>query len=457
MTVIDPFPAEPNWPAEWQGSTLTGRFLDTTGKPVKGNIKIKPSPGAVVAALSQTIIVAATRSIALDATGEFTVDVPATDDPDMNPTGWTYLITEDFPGGRSYSITAPMNVTQDLSLIAPVPAANGATITRGLSAYEVAVANGFVGTEQEWLDSLHIHADGGGGTVADATTTTKGVVQLAGDLGGTASAPTVPGLASKVEDTDPRLSDARAPLAHTHTLDEVTDTATRVAMAPAERTKLGGVADGATANATDAALRDRSTHTGTQPSSTITDFTEAVQDAVAALLAEGTNVTLAYNDAGDQLTITAAGGGAGGLDAEGVRDAIGVAMVGLGNITVTPNDAADTITITTTATQNSTDAQLRDRATHTGTQDLDTTTDSATRVAMTPTERTKLAGVADGATANATDAQLRDRSTHTGSQDISTVNGLQAALDARVPTIVLGPTDPVPGGLANPTIIVRTS
>lgn len=33
---------------------------------------------------------------------------------------------------------------------------------------------------------------GGGGTVADATTTSKGVVQLAGDLGGTAAAPTVP-------------------------------------------------------------------------------------------------------------------------------------------------------------------------------------------------------------------------------------------------------------------------
>lgn len=35
----------------------------------------------------------------------------------------------------------------------------------------------------------------------DATTTSKGVVQLAGDLGGTAAAPTVPGLASKADDS----------------------------------------------------------------------------------------------------------------------------------------------------------------------------------------------------------------------------------------------------------------
>ena len=37
---------------------------------------------------------------------------------------------------------------------------------------------------------------------ADATTSTKGVVQLAGDLGGTAAAPTVPALATKANDTD---------------------------------------------------------------------------------------------------------------------------------------------------------------------------------------------------------------------------------------------------------------
>lgn len=57
----------------------------------------------------------------------------------------------------------------------------------------------------------------GSGTVADATTTTKGVVQLAGDLGGTAAAPTVPALASKVSTSDSRLSDARTPTAHAAT------------------------------------------------------------------------------------------------------------------------------------------------------------------------------------------------------------------------------------------------
>jgi len=42
----------------------------------------------------------------------------------------------------------------------------------------------------------------GSGSVPDATTSVKGLVQLAGDLGGTASAPTVPGLAAKANTTD---------------------------------------------------------------------------------------------------------------------------------------------------------------------------------------------------------------------------------------------------------------
>lgn len=117
-------------------------------------------------------------------------------------------------------------------------------------------------------------------------------------------------------------------------------------------------------------LRDRATHTGTQTSATISDFTEAAQDAVAALLTSGTNVTLTYNDAGNALQITAAG-----ADAETMRDTIGAALVGVGNVTVTVNDAGDTITIATTATANSTDAQLRDRSTHTGTQPASTISD----------------------------------------------------------------------------------
>ncbi len=50
---------------------------------------------------------------------------------------------------------------------------------------------------------------------------------------------------------------------------------------------------------------------------------------------------------------------------------------------------------------------------------------------MSGADKTKLNGIATNATANATDAQLRDRATHTGSQAISTITGLQTALDGK--------------------------
>lgn len=72
------------------------------------------------------------------------------------------------------------------------------------------------------------------------------------------------------------------------------------------------VATSATANSTDAQLRTRSTHTGTQTSATISDLTETIQDVVGALIVAGTNVSATYNDVAGALTISAAGGSSGG-------------------------------------------------------------------------------------------------------------------------------------------------
>ena len=115
--------------------------------------------------------------------------------------------------------------------------------------------------------------------VTDATAGSKGVLQLSGDLGGTATAPTVPGLANKADS------------GHTHNLDAIADTATRVAFTPAERTKLTGIATGATANASDASLRSRSTHTGTQDISTVTGLQAALDGKAAALGTDDNYVT----------------------------------------------------------------------------------------------------------------------------------------------------------------------
>jgi hypothetical protein len=50
-------------------------------------------------------------------------------------------------------------------------------------------------------------------------------------------------------------------------------------------------------------------------------------------------------------------------------------------------------------------------------------------------DKTKLDGIASAATANASDADLRDRATHTGTQAISTVSSLQTALDGKASSV----------------------
>jgi hypothetical protein len=88
--------------------------------------------------------------------------------------------------------------------------------------------------------------------------------------------------------------------------------------------------------------------------------------------------------------------------------------------------------IATGATANDTDANLKDRANHTGTQSADTLTDGTTNKAFLATERTKLTGIATGATANSADGTLLARSNHTGTQSASTISDFNTAADARI-------------------------
>lgn len=75
---------------------------------------------------------------------------------------------------------------------------------------------------------------------------------------------------------------------------------------------------------------------------------------------------------------------------------------------------------------------------------------------MLPDDKTKLDGVASGATANATDAQLRDRTTHTGTQAISTVSGLQTALDGKQATGDYATNTTLTNGLATKANVSHT-
>jgi hypothetical protein len=112
-------------------------------------------------------------------------------------------------------------------------------------------------------------------------------------------------------------------------------------LAETHATNAGVSADAALSSAEAAALSAFEAAVGASPEV----FAESVQDAIAAMLTSGTNVTLTYNDVEGTLQVSAAGG-----DAEFMRDTIGAALVGVGDIAVNINDAGDTISIAYTGT-----------------------------------------------------------------------------------------------------------
>jgi hypothetical protein len=95
----------------------------------------------------------------------------------------------------------------------------------------------------------------------------------------------------------------------------------------------------------------RANHTGTQLASTISDFSEAVDDRTSNLLVAGTNVTLAYDDLANTLTISSTGGGGGSVAVKEEGSTVIAAAASLNFIgaTVTVTDAGSSqanITIT---------------------------------------------------------------------------------------------------------------
>lgn len=87
-------------------------------------------------------------------------------------------------------------------------------------------------------------------------------------------------LISAVEDALADGLDTKANVSHTQSADTITDGTTNKVYTAGEKTKLSGIANGATANATDASLRDFSQSTGTRDHNAISDWDAAVDGRI---------------------------------------------------------------------------------------------------------------------------------------------------------------------------------
>lgn len=95
-------PMGPLFPTNYSTAIVKGRFLNHDGSPMTGTVEITATPLAVKDPAAGVIMKRFTFTGALDATGYVEVEVPISDDPDVTPVGFTYMVKD--PIGRKYPI-----------------------------------------------------------------------------------------------------------------------------------------------------------------------------------------------------------------------------------------------------------------------------------------------------------------------------------------------------------------
>ncbi|MEU3917126.1 collagen-like protein [Streptomyces sp. NPDC029004] len=136
---------------------MTGRFLTPDGRPLSGQVVFRAP--SLLTFSAYDVILGGPVTVPLDPTGACEITLPATDAPGMSPRNWSYTVAEQFAGvalNRTYQILLPAEAPAvDLADLAPTdPTTPNYVAVRGDSAYEVALAAGFVGTIAQWLASL---------------------------------------------------------------------------------------------------------------------------------------------------------------------------------------------------------------------------------------------------------------------------------------------------------------
>lgn len=103
-----------------------GQYVDFQGNAIAGQVKFTPR-NATLSSSQDLVIIPRVISVDLDSNGAFTVTLPATDDPDVSPTNFTYQVEEAFSGGRTYDIAIPTGqATINLADVVPAVASTSA-------------------------------------------------------------------------------------------------------------------------------------------------------------------------------------------------------------------------------------------------------------------------------------------------------------------------------------------
>ena len=209
------------------------------------------------------------------------------------------------------------------------------------------------------------------------------------------------------------------------------------AMTATQSRAVLNVANGATANSADAFLLARANHTGTQAVGTITGLAAIATSGSAADLASGILPAARFDDtahgarAGGALHANVVAAGAAGFMTGTDKTKLDGIATGA-TAYVHPNHSGDVTSLGDGAQTIAAGAVTLAKQANVATGVIMGRVTAATGVqeALTPTQVRTLINVADGSTANSSDASLRDRSTHTGTQLAATISNFDAAVSA---------------------------
>lgn len=163
--------------------TITGTYLDPEGQPATGWVTFTV-PQQLIDATDHTVIAAVPFSAELTA-GSFSIALPYTDNPGVQPSGWTYQVTEVVPGGRQYYISLPRSTgaSADISTLAPLPAPSAPSFAGAFVPLSLIQAIGdlIAGVGANAVGRIPVGADG---TVLTANHLASGGVAWTASAGG---------------------------------------------------------------------------------------------------------------------------------------------------------------------------------------------------------------------------------------------------------------------------------
>lgn len=111
-------------PSDFQTVQVYGTYIDLNGNPASGRITFTATT-RLRSAATKTSIMPGSVEVALDSNGYFTTQLPATNDPDITPSGWGWEVAEKFGDpnrptyARTYTMLAPLGTPIDMTSVAP--------------------------------------------------------------------------------------------------------------------------------------------------------------------------------------------------------------------------------------------------------------------------------------------------------------------------------------------------